>query len=47
MRITTDTRVATAFKYLDTTLVASPPDESIGRTDIDPMIFSIGFGYRF
>jgi len=36
-----------AFKYLDTTLVASPPDESIGRTDIDPMIFSIGVGYRF
>jgi len=36
-----------AFKYLDTTLVASPPDESIGRTDIDPMIFSIGAGYRF
>jgi outer membrane protein W len=36
-----------AFKYLDTTLVASPPDESIGRTDIDPMVFSIGVGYRF
>jgi len=36
-----------AFKYLDTTLVASPPDESVGRTDIDPMIFSIGVGYRF
>ena len=36
-----------AFKYLDTTLEASPPDESIGRTDIDPMIFSVGFGYRF
>jgi len=36
-----------AFKYLDTTLEASPPDESIGRTDIDPMIFSIGVGYRF
>jgi outer membrane protein len=36
-----------AFKYLDTTLVASPPDESIGRTDIDPWIFSIGVGYRF
>ncbi len=35
------------FKYLETTLVASPPDESIGRTDIDPMIFSIGVGYRF
>jgi len=36
-----------AFKFLDTTLVASPPDESIGRTDIDPMILSIGVGYRF
>ena len=36
-----------AFKYLDTTLEASPPDENIGRTDIDPMIFSIGVGYRF
>jgi outer membrane protein len=36
-----------AFKYLDTTLEASPPDEGIGRTDIDPMIFSVGVGYRF
>lgn len=36
-----------AFKYLDTTLEASPPDESTGRTDIDPMILSVGFGYRF
>jgi outer membrane protein len=36
-----------AFKYLDTTLEASPPDESIGRTDINPMIFSVGIGYRF
>ena len=36
-----------AFKYLDTTLEASPPDESVGRTDIDPMIFSVGIGYRF
>jgi outer membrane protein len=39
--------LSAAFKYLDTTLVASPPDESVGRTDIDPMIFSIGVGYRF
>jgi outer membrane protein len=39
--------LSAAFKYLDTTLEASPPDESIGRTDIDPMIFSIGVGYRF
>ena len=36
-----------AFKYLDTTLVASPPDGGIGRTDIDPMIFSVGVGSRF
>ncbi len=36
-----------AFRYLETTLEASPPDESIGRTDIDPMIFAIGVGYRF
>jgi outer membrane protein len=36
-----------AFKYLETTLVASPPDESIGKTDVDPWIFSIGVGFRF
>ncbi len=36
-----------AFKYLDTTLVATAPDGGIGRTDIDPMIFSVGVGYRF
>ena len=36
-----------ALKYLDTTLEASPPDEGVGRSDIDPMIFSIGVGYRF
>jgi outer membrane protein W len=36
-----------AFKYLDTTLVASPPDESVGRTDIDPMIFTVGVGFAF
>ena len=39
--------ITAAFKYLDTTLEVSPPDESIGRTDIDPMIFRIGVGYRF
>ena len=39
--------LSAAFKYIDTTLVASPPDESSGRTDINPMIFSVGFGYRF
>lgn len=36
-----------AFRYLDTTLEASPPDGSIGRTDLDPMIFAAGVGYRF
>ena len=36
-----------AFRYLDTTLEASPPDGSIGTTDVDPMIFSVGVGYRF
>ena len=36
-----------AFRYLDTTLEASPPDESIGKTDVDPMIFAVGVGYRF
>jgi len=35
------------FRYLDTTLEASPPDEGTGSTAIDPMIFSIGVGYRF
>lgn len=35
------------FRYLDTTLEASPPDEGTGSTAIDPKIFSIGFGYRF
>lgn len=36
-----------AFKYIDTTMVASAPDGGIGKTDIDPMIFSVGVGYRF
>jgi len=39
--------VIATFKYLDTTLEASPPDEGTGRTDIDPMIFSVGVGYHF
>jgi outer membrane protein len=39
--------VTGAFKYLVTTLEASPPDEGVGRSDIDPMIFSVGVGYRF
>ena len=39
--------LSAAVKYLETTLVASPPDESIGKTDIDPWIFSVGIGFRF
>lgn len=39
--------VTAAFKYLVTTLEASPPDEGVGKSDIDPMIFSVGVGYRF
>jgi outer membrane protein W len=35
------------FRYLDTTLEASPPNEGTGSTAIDPKIFSIGVGYRF
>lgn len=34
-------------KYLVTTLEASSSDGGVGRTDIDPWIFSVGFGYRF
>ena len=37
----------TAIRYLDTTLEASSADGGVGETDIDPTIFSIGFGYRF
>jgi outer membrane protein W len=36
-----------AFRYLNTTLKAAPPDEGTGSTAIDPKIFSIGVGYRF
>jgi len=36
-----------AFKYLVTTLESSPPGEGVGRTDLDPIIFSVGVGYRF
>lgn len=38
----------TAFRYLDSTLEARPVDETdVGTVDMDPMIFSIGVGYRF
>jgi len=36
-----------AIRYLDTTLEASPEDGGVGKTDIDPTIFSFGVGYRF
>jgi len=39
--------LTTAIRYLDTTLEASPSDGGVGKTDIDPTIFSVGFGYRF
>ena len=39
--------LTTAVRYLNTTLEASPSDGGVGKTDIDPMIFSVGFGYRF
>jgi outer membrane protein W len=39
--------LVTAIKYLDTTLEASPDDGGVGKTDFDPTIFSVGFGYRF
>jgi len=37
----------TAIRYLDTTLEATSADGGVGRTDIDPIIVSIGAGYRF
>ena len=36
-----------SLKYIDTTLEASPSDGSPGKTDFDPTIFGVGFGYRF
>ena len=39
--------LSTAVRYLATTLEASPADGGVGKTDIDPWIFSIGVGYRF
>jgi outer membrane protein W len=39
--------LATAVRYLGTTLEASPSDGGVGKTDINPTIFSVGFGYRF
>ena len=39
--------LVTAIRYLDTTLEASPDDGGVGKTDFNPTIFSVGFGYRF
>lgn len=39
--------LTTAIRYLDTTIEASSADGGVGRSDIDPMIFSFGVGYRF
>jgi outer membrane protein W len=39
--------LVTAVRYLDATLEASPSDGGVGKTDINPTIFSIGFGFRF
>jgi outer membrane protein W len=36
-----------AVRYLDTSLEASPSDGGVGKTDLNPTIFSVGFGYRF
>ncbi len=39
--------IVTAIRYLKSTLEASPDDGDVGKTDLNPTIFSIGFGYRF
>ena len=39
--------LVTAIRYLDTTLEAQPAAGDVGKTDFDPTIFSVGFGYRF
>ena len=37
-----------AVRYLDTTLEAAPRDDGgVGKADLDPTIFSFGFGVRF
>lgn len=35
------------FKYIDTTLEATPPDSPPGSTDFDPTIVGFGVAYRF
>ena len=39
--------LSAAIKYIDTTFEAKPSDGDAGRTDLDPMIVGLGFGYRF
>ena len=39
--------LTTAVRYLDTSLDASPTGGRSGSADINPTIFSLGFGYRF
>jgi outer membrane protein len=36
-----------AVRYLDTTLEASTNDPGVGKADLNPTIFSLGFGVRF
>jgi outer membrane protein len=36
-----------AVRYIDTTLEATSSDGGLGKTDIDPMICSVGFGFKF
>ena len=37
-----------AIRYLDTTFEASPSDDDgVGKTDLNPMIYSLGVGLRF
>ncbi len=36
-----------AVRYIDTTLEATSSDGGLGKTDIDPTIYSVGVGFRF
>lgn len=36
-----------SVRYIDTTLEATSSDGGLGKTDIDPTIYSLGVGYRF
>jgi outer membrane protein W len=39
--------LTTAVRYIDTSLDASPTGGGSGSADINPTIYSLGFGYRF